>query len=80
MKISRRLQRYLVDGLSLSMDAHLMQRLVGQVISGYDLHERSGFPPNYPIQALDAASPPFLRLSNDLRLAFGSSLLLRGKK
>ncbi len=56
MKISRRLQRYLVDGLSLSMDVHLMQRLVGQVISGYDLHERSGFPPNYPIQALDAAT------------------------
>jgi hypothetical protein len=37
------------------MDVVLMERLASRVIAGYDLYERTGFPPNIPIPKVDAA-------------------------
>jgi class 3 adenylate cyclase len=37
------------------MEVAVMEKLAAQVIPGYDLYERSGFPPNIPIPQVDAA-------------------------
>ena len=55
MKISPRLQNYIAQALSQSMEVRLMERLAARVINGYDLYERSGFPANIPIPQVDAA-------------------------
>jgi hypothetical protein len=55
VKISPRLQNYISQALSQSMDVVLMERLTARVISGYDLYERTGFPANIPIPQVDAA-------------------------
>lgn len=55
MKISPRLQNYISQALSQSMEVTLMERLAARVIGGYDLYERTGFPANIPIPQVDAA-------------------------
>jgi hypothetical protein len=55
VKISPRLQNYLTQALSQSMEVNLMERLAGRVIGGYDLYEQTGFPANIPIPQGDAA-------------------------
>ncbi|MBN2554036.1 MAG: hypothetical protein JXB06_14760 [Spirochaetales bacterium] len=55
MKISQRLQNYISQSLSQSMDVALMERLAARVINGYDLYEQTGFPANIPIPQVDAA-------------------------
>ena len=65
MRITKRLKSLLVAGLSQAMDGHQMQRLVRRVIPDYDLHERSGFPKSYPIQAFDAATQVAIDTARD---------------
>jgi hypothetical protein len=55
VKISSRLQSYITQALSQSMEVNLMERLAARVIGGYDLYERTGFPANIPIPQGDAA-------------------------
>jgi len=55
VKISPRLQSYISQALSQSMEVTLMERLAARVIGGYDLYERTGFPANIPIPQVDAA-------------------------
>lgn len=55
MKVSARLQNFLVQALAQSMTVELMEQLAGRVIPGYDLHRQSGFPPQIPIPQRDAA-------------------------
>jgi hypothetical protein len=55
VKISPRLQNYISQSLSQSMEVTLMERLAARVIGGYDLYERTGFPANIPIPQVDAA-------------------------
>jgi hypothetical protein len=55
VKISPRLQNYITQALSQSMEVNLMERLAARVIGGYDLYEQSGFPANIPIPQGDAA-------------------------
>jgi hypothetical protein len=55
VKISPRLQSYITQALSQSMEVNLMERLAARVIGGYDLYERTGFPANIPIPQGDAA-------------------------
>jgi hypothetical protein len=55
VKISSRLQSYITQALSQSMEVSLMERLAARVIGGYDLYERTGFPVNIPIPQGDAA-------------------------
>jgi hypothetical protein len=62
VKISPRLQNYITQALSQSMDVNLMERLAARVISGYDLYQRTGFPANIPIPQVDAAR----QIANDL--------------
>ncbi len=56
MKISSRLENYLVSSLSQSMSVHLMERLAGRIFHNYDLHMRTGFPESIPIPQRDAAN------------------------
>ena len=55
MRASVRLQTYLTRALAQSMEVVVMEKLAARVIPGYDLYERSGFPPNIPIPQVDAA-------------------------
>lgn len=55
MRVSVRLQSYLTRALAESMEVRLMEKLAARVIPGYDLYERSGFPPNIPIPQIDGA-------------------------
>lgn len=55
MRVSVRLQTYLTRALAQSMEVVVMEKLAARVIPGYDLYERSGFPPNIPIPQADAA-------------------------
>ena len=55
MKVSPRLERYLVDALSHSMTVHVMERLASRIIPSYDLHNRIGFPETVPVPQRDAA-------------------------
>lgn len=55
MKVSARLQNYLIQALSQSMPVDLMEQLAGRAIPDYDLHRMSGFPTNIPIPQQDAA-------------------------
>ena len=55
MKVSPRLQSYISQALAQSMDVDLMERLASRIISGYDLYQRTGFPPTIPIPQVDAA-------------------------
>ena len=55
MKISPRLQSYITQALSQSIEVNLMERLAARIIGGYDLYERTGFPASIPIPQGDAA-------------------------
>ena len=55
MKVSARLKSYLVQALAQSMSVDLMEQLASRAVPDYDLHRRSGFPPNIPIPQRDAA-------------------------
>ncbi len=55
MKISTRLERYVVKALSQSLNVQMMERIVQRIIPRYNLHERSGFPENIPIPQQNAA-------------------------
>lgn len=55
MRISSRLEDYLIKALSQSMSVPLMERLAGRVILDYDLHRHTGFPEAISIPQLDAA-------------------------
>jgi hypothetical protein len=55
VRISVRLQTYISQALSQSMEVTLMERLAARVIGGYDLYQRTGFPANIPIPQVDAA-------------------------
>jgi hypothetical protein len=55
VKVSARLSNYLVQALAQSMTVDLMEQLAIRVLPDYDLHRRSGFPPNIPIPQRDAA-------------------------
>jgi class 3 adenylate cyclase len=55
VRASVRLQSCLIRALSQSMEVAVMEKLAARVIPGYDLYERSGFPPNIPIPQVDAA-------------------------
>ena len=55
MKMHSRLTTLFVRALSESMSVEQMQRAARMVIPGYDIQQRSGFPPNVPIPRGDAA-------------------------
>jgi len=55
VKISPRLQSYITQALSQSIEVNLMERLAARIIGGYDLYERTGFPASIPIPQGDAA-------------------------
>jgi class 3 adenylate cyclase len=55
MKMHSRLTTLFIRALSESMSVEQMQRAARMVVTGYDIQERSGFPPNVPIPRGDAA-------------------------
>ena len=55
MKLNARITTLFVRALTESMSVDQMQRAARMVIPGYDIQERSGFPPNVPIPRGDAA-------------------------
>ena len=55
MKLTSRITTLFIRALSESMSVDQMQRAARKVVPGYDIHERSGFPPNIPIPRGDAA-------------------------
>ncbi len=55
MKITNKLQNLIIDALSHSMPVPTMVKVVKRLLSGYDLHKRTGFPPSIPIPTIDAA-------------------------
>lgn len=55
MRVPPRLQSYIAQALAQSMTVELMEKLAARVIPGYDLYERSGFPPNIPVPQASAA-------------------------
>jgi hypothetical protein len=55
MRISVRLERYLVNALSHSMDVQVMEKLVARIIPGYEIHKRIGFPESISVPKRDAA-------------------------
>jgi hypothetical protein len=55
VRVPQRLRSYIAQALAQSMDVELMEKLAARVIPGYDLHERSGFPPNIPVPQASAA-------------------------
>ncbi len=55
MKISSSLQNFLIRSLAESASVEVMETLVKELVSGYDLRKRTGFPLNIPIPNRDAA-------------------------
>jgi len=55
MRVPQRLRSYIAQALAQSMDVLLMERLAARVIPGYDLYQRTGFPPNIPVPQASAA-------------------------
>jgi hypothetical protein len=56
MKVGGRLQQLLIKTISESMTVEIMLNLVRRCITGYNIYERTGFPPNIPIPKIDAAT------------------------
>lgn len=56
MKVRNSLAQTLKKSLYESLDADMLERMAQDVIPGYDLRQRTGFPPNIPMQAQTAAS------------------------
>lgn len=56
MKTGGRIQQLLIKTLAESMPVNIMVNLVRRCLPGYNLYERTGFPPNIPIPKLDAAT------------------------
>lgn len=65
MKITNRLANLVIDALSHSMPVHTMVKVIKRVLPGYDLHQRTGFPPSIPIPTIDAARQITTDLIND---------------
>jgi hypothetical protein len=55
VRVSERLRSHIAQALAQSMDVELMEKLAARVMPGYDLHDRSGFPPNIPVPQASAA-------------------------
>jgi class 3 adenylate cyclase len=53
------LESLVVRSLSHSLSVDLMIKIAKKIIPDYDIHERSGFPPNIPIPRVDAARQIF---------------------
>ncbi len=53
------LESLVIRALSHSLSVDLMITLAKKVIPNYDIHERSGFPPNIPVPRVDAARQIF---------------------
>jgi class 3 adenylate cyclase len=53
------LENLVVRTLSHSLSVDLMIRIARKIIPDYDIHERSGFPPNIPVPRVDAARQIF---------------------
>jgi hypothetical protein len=62
MKIKSTISQMLKKSLYESLDADMLERMTQDVIPGYDLRERTGFPPNIPMQGQTAA----LRIVDDI--------------
>jgi Adenylate cyclase, family 3 (some proteins contain HAMP domain) len=56
VKVRANIAQMLKKGLYESLDADMLERMAQDVIPDYDLHERTGFPPNIPMQGQTAAS------------------------
>jgi hypothetical protein len=56
MKVKSGIAQMLKKSLYESLNAEMIERVAKDVIPGYDLHERTGFPPNIPLQVQTAAS------------------------
>ena len=56
MKVKGGIAQMLKKSLYESLNAEMIERVAGDVITGYDLRERTGFPPNIPLQVQTAAS------------------------
>jgi hypothetical protein len=56
MKVRSALAQMLKKSLYESLDADMLERMAQDVISGYDLRKRTGFPPNIPMQSQTAAA------------------------
>jgi class 3 adenylate cyclase len=55
MKVQARLAALFEQTLTESMSLDQMQKALRRVIPGYEIHQRSGFPPNIPMPRADAA-------------------------
>jgi class 3 adenylate cyclase len=53
------LESLVIRALSQTMSVDLMIKIAKRIIPDYDIHERSGFPPNIPIPRVDAARQIF---------------------
>ncbi len=56
MRVKGSLSQMLKKNLNESLSAEMLERMARDVIPGYDLHERTGFPANIPLQGQTAAS------------------------
>jgi hypothetical protein len=56
MKVKGGIAQILKKSLYESLNAEMLERVAKDVIPGYDLRERTGFPPNIPMQVQTAAS------------------------
>jgi hypothetical protein len=55
MKITSSLQNFLIRSLAESVTVEVMEAIVKELVPGYDLRKRTGFPLNIPIPNRDAA-------------------------
>lgn len=71
MKVRTSFAQALKKTLYESLDAEMIERVVKDVIPGYDLRQRAGFPPNIPIMGQTAAARACDDIvESDLVLAF----------
>jgi class 3 adenylate cyclase len=56
MQLSRWLGHLVARALAASMDVRSMVHMARRFIRNYDIHERTGFPPNFPVPNQDAAA------------------------
>jgi hypothetical protein len=59
------LESLVVRALSHSLSVDLMVKIAKRIIPDYDIHERSGFPPNIPIPRVDTARQIFRDIQRD---------------
>lgn len=76
MQLSRWLAHLATRALASSMDVHAMVNMARRLIRNYDIHQRTGFPGNFAVPKMDAATQIIRDMErHDLLLDFISLLI-----